>query len=108
MVPAGGLAGRGGSQGRFGAGGKRPECDGADERLVPMDAVEARGIESGIAGEVGLRVAGVPHFEEFFVGIEDDVAVESEPPALPRLIGHHKRIGRMLAGRMKSEGHVVG
>ena len=71
--------------------------DRADGRLAPMDAVGAGCVERGIGGKMGRRVADVPHFEKLFFAIEEHIAVKLDPPAFPRLIGNHERIGRMLA-----------
>ena len=62
-----------------------------------MNAVGAGGVEGGIAGEVVGRFADVPHFEKLLFVVKDHIAIDLDPPAFPRLIGNHERIGRMLA-----------
>ena len=70
--------------------------------------VNAGGVEGGAAGEVGKRVALVPHLEKPLFAVEDHVAGEVQPPTFARLIGDDQRIGRVFAPRMKREGHVLG
>src|SRR5262249_22680365 len=80
--------------------------DGANQRLLPGNAVLAGGIKDWVAREIRGRLADVPHLEQAFLLVVQDRAEKRDPPVLPGTVGDHQRISWMLPSRVKRERNV--
>ena len=79
----------------------------ADQRLVPVHAVLAGGVIEAQTGKPLAFFGVVPHLEELFLLVVNDVPVDFDPPAFPWLVGLQNGVFGMRTRRMERECHVI-